>query len=124
VKHSLEPREKQAIAEFLDILVQRHGERVHQTMLFGSKARGDSGPASDIDLLIITDRDDWRLSHSISDIAADVSLEYNVIIGPRVIGHERWERMKRDRFTLYRNVTTDGIPLTRALDPVPVNPLA
>jgi uncharacterized protein len=122
VRHCLEPHEEQAVVEFLDILERRHSERVRQTMLFGSKARGDSEPMSDIDILVITDRDDWHLSHSISDIAADVSLEYNVVIGPRVIGHARWERMKRDRFTLYRNVVADGIPLTRALDSAPVNP--
>jgi predicted nucleotidyltransferase len=86
---------------------------VQQTILFGSKARGDSRPWSDIDILIVVDREDWRLSHAISDLAADVSLEFNVLIGPRVVGRERWERMKQRSFGLYANVTTEGIPLTQ-----------
>ena len=56
--------------------------------------------------------DDWRFSHTISTLAARVSLEYDVLIGPRVIGQERWERMKQHRFGLYQNILTEGIPLT------------
>ncbi len=108
----LQPNEQQAVSRFVDLLRRHYPERVQQTILFGSKARGDSRPESDIDILIVVDQDDWRLSHAISDLAADVSLEYDVLIGPRVIGRERWERMKQRSFGLYRNVAREGIPLT------------
>jgi len=108
----LSVREHQAVASFLELLQQHHSGRVRQIILFGSKARGDSQPWSDIDILIIADQDDWRLSHAISTLAARVSLEYDVLLGPRVIGQERWERMKQHRFSLYRNVAAEGIPLT------------
>jgi len=108
----LQPNERLAVSRFVELLRRYYPERVQQTILFGSKARGDSRPWSDIDILIVVDRDDWRLSHAISDLAADVSLEYDVQIGPRIIGRERWERMKRHSFGLYRNVATEGIPLT------------
>ena len=68
----------------------------------------------DIDILIVTEQDDWRFSHAISTLAAQVSLEYDVLIGPRVIGQERWERMKQHRFGLYQNIVAEGIPLTSA----------
>jgi hypothetical protein len=61
---------------------------------------------------VIFKSDDWHLSHAISTLAADVSLEYDVLIGPRVIGQERWERMKQHHFSLYQNVAAEGIPLT------------
>ena len=115
MKQRLQPHEQEAVSEFLNLLKRHHPERVVQTVLFGSKARGDSRRWSDIDILIIVDQDDWRLSHAISDLAADVSLEYDVLIGPRVIAQQRWERMKEHRFGLYRNVVAEGIPLT----PVP-----
>lgn len=103
--------EHQAVASFLALLQQQYPKRVLQTILFGSKARGDSRPWSDIDILIVVDRDDWHLSHAISNLAANVSLEYDVLIGPRVIGQERWERMKERRFSLYQNIAAEGIPL-------------
>jgi predicted nucleotidyltransferase len=81
-------------------------------MLFGSKARGNSHAGSDIDILLITDTDDWRFRHAIGDVASDVSLEYGVLIGPRVIGKANWEEMVQYHFGLYENVAREGIPLT------------
>jgi predicted nucleotidyltransferase len=115
VKQHLQPSERRAVSEFLDLLQRHHPGRALRTALFGSKARGDSTPGSDIDILVIVDQEDWRLSHAISDLAADVSLEYDVLIAPRVIGQERWERMTQLGFSLYRNIVAEGIPLS----PVP-----
>ena len=109
----LTPNEEQAVKSFVERLLERYPERIRQAVLFGSKARGDSGTWSDIDVLIVVDDDDWRFQHAISNIASNVSLEYDVLIGPRVIGQARWERMRQDRFSLYRNVAAEGIPLAR-----------
>jgi hypothetical protein len=46
-------------------------------------------------------------------LAADVSLECDVLLGPRVIGQERWERLKQRSFGLYQSVAAEGIPLTQ-----------
>jgi predicted nucleotidyltransferase len=117
VKRSLDslltPNEVQAVRSFVEKLFARYPERIRQTVLFGSKARGDSGVWSDIDILIVVDDDDWRFQHAISNVASKVSLEYDVLIGPRVIGHARWERMRQNHFSLYRNIASEGIPLAR-----------
>ncbi len=112
---SLTRREQQAIYDFLQRLQHSFGQAVRQMTLFGSKARGDSGPDSDIDILIIMDEESWPLRNSISDIASDVSLEYNLLIDPRVIGRERWERMARENLSLYQNIAREGIPITPEL---------
>jgi predicted nucleotidyltransferase len=108
----LSTNERQAVKDFLTRLRKRHPDRVYQTILFGSKARGDSHTESDIDILLVADSDDWRFRHAISDIASDVSLEHGVLIGPRVIGQAHWEEMAQDRFSLHENVAREGIPLT------------
>jgi len=112
VEQYLQPNERKAVAGFVDLLQRRHPDRVLQVMLFGSKARGDSTAGSDIDILIIVDQDDWRFSHAISDLAADISLEYDVLVAPRVIGQERWKRMTGFRSSLYRNIVAEAIPLS------------
>ena len=111
----LTAQECQAIETFIVRLRERFPGRILQTILFGSKARGDSQPWSDIDILTIVNEEDWPLRQEISTLAARVSLEYDVLIGPRVIGQERWERMKQHRFSLYRNIVAEGIPLSPAL---------
>jgi len=62
-------------------------------------------------VLLIVDEESWPLRQEISTLAAQVSLAYDVLIGPRVIGWERWAKMRRHRFTLYENVQADGIEL-------------
>jgi predicted nucleotidyltransferase len=108
----LTQREQDAVYDFLQRLQRGFGRAVRQTTLFGSKARGDSGPDSDIDILVIVDEESWSLRDSVSVIASRVSLEYGVLIGPRVIGQERWERMARENLSLYQNITREGISIT------------
>jgi predicted nucleotidyltransferase len=110
----LSPKEREAVTYFVEQLRQRYPGRILQTMLFGSKARGDSQPWSDIDILVVVDREEWQFQHAISTLAARVSLEYDVLIGPRIIGQSRWERMREHSFGLYRNVVAEGIPLAPA----------
>lgn len=107
----LTPKERRAIREFIHRLHESFPTQVLQVTLFGSKARGDSARWSDIDILVMVREESWSLRGDISMLAADVSLEYDVLIGPRVIGQERWERMKEYRFGLYRNIIAEGILL-------------
>ena len=108
----LEAKERQAIRALVDQLREHLGGELLDVVLFGSKARGDSGPWSDIDILITVREESWPLRREISALAAGISLEYDVLIGPRVIGQELWERMRQDRFRLYQNIMTEGIPLS------------
>jgi len=111
LSNSLTLQEQAAVQTFLQRLHRHCGQTLQQAVLFGSKARGDSAPDSDIDILIIVHEESWPLRDAISTIAARVSLEYAVLIGPRVVGQERWQRLERERFSLYENVAREGIPL-------------
>lgn len=108
----LPAHERRAVEAFLNQLNRRFPGQIVETMLFGSKARGDSGPDSDIDVLAVVREESWVLREEISTLAARISLEYDVLLGPRVIGQERWEQMQREGFSLYRNIAQEGIPLT------------
>jgi predicted nucleotidyltransferase len=105
--HLLTRKERQAVDVFIKALHQQYPDRIQEVILFGSKARGDSRPDSDIDILILVDDDDWRFSHAISRLAAHISLNYDVLLGPRVIRQARWRRS-----LLYPTVSSEGIPLT------------
>ena len=105
--HPLTGEERQAVETFVTELFQQYPDQVQDVILFGSKARGDSHPDSDIDILILVDDDDWQFSHAISRLAARISPNYDVLLGPRVIRQARWRRS-----LLYLTVSSEGIPLT------------
>jgi predicted nucleotidyltransferase len=95
--------------EIVHYLRQTIPERLRTIALFGSKARGDSHPGSDIDVLVIIDQDDRVLQDKILTRAAQISLDYDVLLSLRVIGEPRWQQMRG--FTLYQNVLNEAIGL-------------
>ena len=63
-------------------LKKLYGEQLDKIVLFGSQARGDARPDSDIDILIVLKNsfDYSQESDRISIFIADLCLEYNVLI--------------------------------------------
>jgi uncharacterized protein len=84
---SADPTRALAIGEFLRRLRQDLPAHVVDVRLFGSEARGEALPESDIDVLVVVQPDDERiaLETRIVDIAFDVNLESNVFISPTVV---------------------------------------
>jgi predicted nucleotidyltransferase len=97
--------------EYVARIRGRFPSHVLIVMLFGSKARGDADAESDIDLLVVVDVETSEFRSELWRIASDVSLEYNVVLSPRVFGQARWDETQRMRLPLYRAIVADGIPL-------------
>ena len=106
------PKERAAITAYLDHLRGRFSERVLAVTLFGSKARGDAEAESDLDLLVLVDVETPEFRAKLWQIASDISLDYNVVLSPRVVGLARWRQMREMRLPLYRDIVADGIALT------------
>jgi predicted nucleotidyltransferase len=107
----LQPNEEAAISECLSRLMYHLNGRLLEAHLFGSQARGDFMPDSDLDLLIILEDDDWKTKDTVHFIAADVSLECDVLINTHILSQARWEKMARQQATLWQEVQQDGVPL-------------
>lgn len=107
----LQPDEKVALRECVSRLTRRLDGGMVKVYLFGSRARGDFTPDSDMDLLIVLETDDWDTKDEVRFIAADVSLEHDVLLNTHILSRMRWEKMARQRATLWREVQRDGVPL-------------
>lgn len=104
-------KERDALQAFNQRLLSELGQQVRQVILFGSKARGDSAPDSDIDVLILAEEEGRQLRKTISKISSQIGLDYDVCLGALLIADERWRQMSLERFSLCRNVERDGILL-------------
>jgi predicted nucleotidyltransferase len=103
--------EMEAIEAFMQRLLAACGQDVIDVRLFGSKARGQARPDSDLDLLVLVDRSDYALKHDILWLAAEISLAYDVLLSPRVIPYAAWHEMAQGETLFYRTVHAESIPL-------------
>jgi predicted nucleotidyltransferase len=85
------------------------GEDLDQVLLFGSYARGEARPDSDLDILIVMrgEVDYAALIQQTSHLIARLSLENDIVISRAFINKERFEK-ENSPFTL--NVRPEGIP--------------
>lgn len=81
-------------------------------ILYGSKARGDDEQFSDIDLLILLDREiNSRLKEKTIDIAYDIELKYNVVFSIIIRNKEFWNSIPAKTMPLHWNIDKEGVLL-------------
>lgn len=82
---------------------------VTQVILFGSKARGEGRPDSDIDLLILTRGPvDNALRQAISDGLADINLRNDVLLTSVVVSEDQWSSGLIRHTLIHSEVEKDG----------------
>ena len=99
-------------------IVKRIGEVLHKVapnakaILFGSEARGEARPDSDIDLLVLVEGDKLSIADEERIIAPlyDIELETGVPISVRVLLKKLWEQ-RPFKTPFYVNVANEGIIL-------------
>jgi len=109
-----------AIAEPFDVkgiardvtqdLRRLYGKRLRNVVLYGSWARGDAHPESDIDLLVVLDRFDssWKEHERMSDILNKHSLDNDTVVSALVVSEHDYAVAQRP--TLIR-VRAEGQPI-------------
>ena len=105
----LKENEELGLAELLKKLEEKFPKQIVQTILYGSKARGDSNEDSDIDLLVILEKENNQILWDILTLASQISLEYDLLINPIISNLNRVERQRG--FSFYRNAARDAIQL-------------
>jgi len=106
---ALSTEEKSALKNFKTFLKQILGKQLIELKLFGSKARGDDRPNSDLDVLIIVATEDWHIRDKVYDVATDVLLQMDVCISPKVISKSRFVQLCKEGTCFIHNVSKDAI---------------
>ncbi len=103
-------RLRKALAEIKRALVERIGPDF-RLILFGSRARGDAEPDSDVDLLVILPDAAYTFPtrEAIYDIAGDLALEWDYVICPIILSESI--ATERAGFMVFGAVEREGVPL-------------
>ncbi len=102
----MKTKEKRILERFKHLLE----ERVHLCVfaLFGSRARGDAGRYSDMDVLVVVDQLDKPTSDYISDCAWESSFGSGIVVVPVTYSLSEWEGIESQSL-LAANIKVEGI---------------
>lgn len=106
----MNPPPQAVLSELRQRLAVLYGDRLQQLLLYGSSARGEAGPGSDLDVLVVLQGPvDAGLEISRTGaIVAELSLTHDVVIACVFMDQERFLHRQGP---FLRNVRREGIPL-------------
>lgn len=104
---AMEKNREKAVGEFVKRASDAYGDRIKSITLFGSVARVTARTDSDIDLLVIVDREDFLLRRELIGIAFDILLETGSDLSVKVISSSDFQARKS--FSFLRNVLSEGV---------------
>lgn len=85
-----------------------------EAILFGSYARGDAEPGSDIDVLLLVDASRQDISDrnwQVGDLAAELLLDHGIVVSPLVENREYFNR-NLQLFPFYRSIEREGVRIS------------
>ena len=114
----LTPDQRSALARFLEDVRRMFGQRLIDVVVFGSRARGDFGADSDLDLAIVLrdgEWDYWAMKRKLSDTAYDTLIDLDLYIQSWPVRHSVWHAPElHTNRRLIENMRRDGISLLGA----------
>ena len=105
----------EVLKKYVEDVHKIYGEKLRTVILYGSYARGDFRPDSDIDIMILVDLSDEEIRSK--DILSDLTFDYNfdndLEIMPIVKNLDHFNKWLR-AYPFYNNVKNEGVELYAA----------
>ena len=100
------------LSEIAAVAKETFGEKLDSVILYGSYARGDYTPESDVDIMIlvrgIAPEELWKYRSSITSKSSELGLEYNLVIVPLIKDVDIFNKYM-GVLPFYQNVDKEGI---------------
>jgi len=102
--------DKTVLDQFKSLLLKK--VRLHRLILFGSRARGDAAPQSDMDVVVIIEGAiSGTIKACISECAWEAGFERGIVIVPVIFTRDEWEHGPESKSLLVQAVKTEGTPV-------------
>jgi predicted nucleotidyltransferase len=115
----LSEAERQTLVDFVQGLRERYDGQTRSVILFGSRARGEAEPESDMDVAVVLSTASAEAVREVRYLAVEVWLKHGIYISTRVWSQAHWRRLEKLQTLLYQNITRDGIELLEIAAPLP-----
>jgi predicted nucleotidyltransferase len=108
--HPANPAIQRLLADYRRLLVEHLGERLIRLTLFGSFARGEAGPESDVDVAVVLDRIGNHADRVLPmELAGALIVEHELVLTPLVLSVSELELLHQREDLLAENLDRDGI---------------
>jgi predicted nucleotidyltransferase len=100
---------RKLMKELKEGLGRIYGDKLKAVYLYGSYARGDYRQGSDVDVMILLSdyRNYWEELRRSTELASDISLEYDVTVSRLIMKEIQW---KESDMPVLRNIHKEGVP--------------
>jgi len=111
----MQTTDKTIISDLKSRLPVRLGSHIKKIIVFGSRARGEGSPDSDLDIAILVDTKTTEIEKTLDDIAYGVMWDHDFkpVISLKVFSEKAFMSAVERGFSFYRNVHQEGISVWR-----------
>ena len=102
-------KEKKVLEEFKRRIKEKYFNEIQDVLVFGSKARGNAGKESDIDIIVITSSEDWKKGDKIREIGYGLDEDIGYKLSIQVISKSHIAYLRRNSFQFIKNVEKEAI---------------
>lgn len=104
----LSQEEQSWLDSFIRTIQQRFPDKIERVIVYGSKARGDAGPDSDLDVLVVL-KDDTVSRAGVRLIGYELALQTDVVPSILVYTIQELEQRREHRSVFIEAVEREGV---------------
>jgi len=101
--------ERAWLRSYRKALKEQHPDAVRRLLIYGSKARGEAGPDSDLDVLLIVSNEAAKRKRDLRWIGHALAATSDAVPSIMVYTEDEWEHRRRTRSPFRANVERDAV---------------